>query len=294
MFPSSRHTFDHYSKQAVGEPETYFPQLWMLLCLPEGSGVHAAATVPSYLAVGGWEMVHQYCQTHGGHNGASSTHISHQNGAWATLGGVGRPSASETPRPLMSNVCLLDFKTLFTAAPSESMNGIIVEDRSNSLCSDHMSYKPHAIRGLMPFAFSLLCCKSAKYFFIPALWISDFGFFSEGSGSVPFYRINNWSVTRIDTVQLNFAISDLKAIESNVRTTANRDTLMFLCQAYTQLNSRQCSLQKKRTNTIKHGTFILNNSNTAVYKSILPSLNDWNAQLPLHEVGVDGLPRFYK
>lgn len=53
MFPSSRHTFDHYSKQAVGEPETYFPQLRMLVCLPEGSGVHTAATMLSYLAAVG-------------------------------------------------------------------------------------------------------------------------------------------------------------------------------------------------------------------------------------------------
>lgn len=121
MFPSSRHTFDHYSKQAFGEPETYSPPPWMPLCLPEGSGVHAAATMLSYLAAAGEKWYINTVRRAGPQRPPPHTyHIRmERKKTTARPGGVRKrvnvavqPSAPGTPRLLALNV---DSKTLSTS-----------------------------------------------------------------------------------------------------------------------------------------------------------------------------------
>lgn len=124
MSPSSRHTFDHYSKQAVGEPETYFPQLKMLLFLPEGSGVHAAATMLSYLAAASEKWYINTARRTRLRRPPAHTHIisgwsiseaerCQEMCEYIRASVTVRPRASETPRKNGTlNVNLLDFEAL--------------------------------------------------------------------------------------------------------------------------------------------------------------------------------------
>lgn len=86
MFPPSSRTFDHYSKQAVGEPPTYFPTTGNAAVSPRGG---QGFTPLPYLAAAS----EKWCINTG-------RHARPRRGTW------GRLSPPETPGRFMSEVCL--------------------------------------------------------------------------------------------------------------------------------------------------------------------------------------------